>query len=122
MGVQSALVRLLVQGSPSTNVMTTNTTQFAIDTTELVLAWSSKRSAPTDTRPEAEHAEMLRRWTKHWSVLLGFFLGTLTGAGAYVRLDCGAYCCRSRSSARCWYGRQRPTKSERDIARGIYSN
>jgi uncharacterized membrane protein YoaK (UPF0700 family) len=87
MGVQSALVRLLVQGSPSTNVMTTNTTQFAIDTTELVLAWSSKRSAPIDTRPETEHAEMLRRWTKHWSVLLGFFLGTLTGAGAYVRLD-----------------------------------
>ena len=87
MGVQSALVRLLVQGSPSTNVMTTNTTQFAIDTTELVLAWSSKRSAPSDTRPEAEHTEMLRRWTKHWSVMLGFFLGTLAGAGAYVRLD-----------------------------------
>jgi uncharacterized membrane protein YoaK (UPF0700 family) len=87
MGVQSALVRLLVQGSPSTNVMTTNTTQFAIDTTELVLAWSSKRSAPSDTRPEAEHTEMLRRWTKHWSVMLGFFLGTLAGVDAYVRLD-----------------------------------
>ena len=38
MGVQSAAVRLLVQGAPSTNVMTTNTTQFAIDATQLILA------------------------------------------------------------------------------------
>jgi uncharacterized membrane protein YoaK (UPF0700 family) len=87
MGVQSALVRLLLQDSPSTNVMTTNTTQFAIDTTELVLAWSSKHRAPTDTNAEAEHTEVLKRWTRHWSMMLGFFLGTLAGAGAYVRLD-----------------------------------
>ena len=39
MGVQSALIRLLVQGSPSTSVMTTNTTQLAIDITEFALAW-----------------------------------------------------------------------------------
>ncbi len=38
MGVQSAAVRLLAQGAPSTNVMTTNTTQFAIDATQLILA------------------------------------------------------------------------------------
>jgi uncharacterized membrane protein YoaK (UPF0700 family) len=38
MGVQSALIRLLVRDSPSTNVMTTNITQFAIDTTEFVLS------------------------------------------------------------------------------------
>ena len=31
MGVQSAFVRLLMRGTPSTNVMTTNTTQVAIE-------------------------------------------------------------------------------------------
>jgi hypothetical protein len=50
MGMQSALVRLLVQGSPSTSVMTTNTTQLAIDTTEFLLAWRLRRSAPANTK------------------------------------------------------------------------
>ena len=39
MGVQSALVRLLVKGCPSTNVMTTNTALFAVDAADLVMAW-----------------------------------------------------------------------------------
>jgi uncharacterized membrane protein YoaK (UPF0700 family) len=39
MGMQSASVRLMMKGVASTNVMTTNTTQIAIDATELVLAW-----------------------------------------------------------------------------------
>lgn len=42
MGVQSALVRLLMRGFGSTNVMTTNTTQLAIDVTEVLLCWRKK--------------------------------------------------------------------------------
>jgi uncharacterized membrane protein YoaK (UPF0700 family) len=38
MGVQSAAVRLLLRGVPSTNVMTTNTTQLAIDVTQWLIA------------------------------------------------------------------------------------
>jgi ABC transporter substrate binding protein/Protein of unknown function (DUF1275) len=76
MGVQSAFVRLLIQGSPSTDVTTTNTTHFAIDTTELVIAWLRR-----------QHEEIERRLTKLLAVLLSFFLGTLAGAAAYVWLD-----------------------------------
>src|SRR5215470_5693114 len=39
MGVQSAAVRLLMRGVASTNVMTTNTSQIAIDATQLAWAW-----------------------------------------------------------------------------------
>ena len=38
MGAQSALVRLLLRGVASTNVMTTNTTQIAIDATQAACA------------------------------------------------------------------------------------
>src|SRR4051812_35697909 len=43
MGVQSAAVRLLLPGAASTNVMTTNTTLFAIETAELLLGWRGRR-------------------------------------------------------------------------------
>jgi len=86
MGVQSAFVRLLIQGSPSTNVMTTNITQLAIDTTELVLGWWPRRYVRTNATA-TQHAEIERRLTRLCAVLLSFFLGTLTGAAAYVWLD-----------------------------------
>jgi uncharacterized membrane protein YoaK (UPF0700 family) len=86
MGVQSAFVRLLIQGSPSTNVMTTNVTQFAIDTTELVLARWPRHREQTNTTT-AQQAEIGGRWTRLWAVLLSFFLGTLAGAAAYVWFD-----------------------------------
>ena len=87
MGVQSALARLLVRGSPSTNVMTSNTTQFAIDTDEFVLAWWPLRSASADMKAAAEYADVKRRLSKLGPVMLGFFLGTLAGAVAYIRFD-----------------------------------
>ena len=87
MGVQSALVRLMWQGSPSTNVMTTNTTQLAIDTTEFVLAWWAHLRAPANVNTAAEYVEIERRLTKLWPVVLGFFFGTLAGAVGYVWLD-----------------------------------
>jgi uncharacterized membrane protein YoaK (UPF0700 family) len=90
MGVQSALVRLLVQSSPSSNVMTTNTTQFAIDAIEFLLEWLSTRSAPAESKAASERTEIMRRLNKVWPVMFGFFLGTLPGAVAYVRL--GLWC------------------------------
>jgi uncharacterized membrane protein YoaK (UPF0700 family) len=87
MGVQSALVRLLVQGSPSTSVMTTNTTQLAIETTEFMLSWRRRGSMPADTKAAGEYVEIKRRLSKLLPVMLGFLLGTLAGAVAYVRLD-----------------------------------
>src|ERR1035441_1316246 len=44
-GVQSALVRLLMRGVASTNVMTTNTTVVAIDITEILITWFDRRKA-----------------------------------------------------------------------------
>ena len=84
MGVQSALVRLLVQGSPSTSVMTTNTTQLAIETTDFMLAWRRRGSMPAGMKAAGE---ISRRLSKLLPVMLGFLLGTLAGAVAYVRLD-----------------------------------
>jgi uncharacterized membrane protein YoaK (UPF0700 family) len=86
MGVQSALVCLL-SGGPSTNVMTTNTTQFAVDLTELAMNWWALRRAPGD----AAAAEALRRAMSHfnrlWPVVFGFLAGTVSGALAYARFD-----------------------------------
>jgi uncharacterized membrane protein YoaK (UPF0700 family) len=83
MGVQSATVRLLMR-SASTNVMTTNTTQVAIDVTELVLAWRACRRAPTD----AAMADALERSRARCAglvpIMLGFLLGTAAGTLAYV--------------------------------------
>jgi len=87
MGVQSALVRLVAKGVPSTNVMTTNTTQFAIDATEVVLTWRARRGAPADAAAADAHASALERFNTMWPVVLGFLVGTVTGALAYERFD-----------------------------------
>ena len=58
MGVQSALVRLLMPGTASTNVMTTNTTLIAIDSAELLLGWYG-RGKPGD--PAAKQFRAARR-------------------------------------------------------------
>lgn len=87
MGVQSALVRLNIKGAPSTNVMTTNTTQLAIEATELVMSWRAWRAAPGDAQLAAEHAQVRDRFNGVWPVVLGFFTGTIAGGLAYLRLD-----------------------------------
>src|SRR4029077_16104956 len=56
MGTQSATVRLLMRSVASTNVMTTNTTDIAIDATELVLAWRAGPRAPPRAAGAAAHA------------------------------------------------------------------
>jgi uncharacterized membrane protein YoaK (UPF0700 family) len=87
MGVQSGLVRLLIKGAPSTNVMTTNTTQLAVDATELFLMARARRRAPDDAALAAEHARVRERVNRLWPVVLGFLAGTIVGALAFARFD-----------------------------------
>jgi uncharacterized membrane protein YoaK (UPF0700 family) len=82
MGVQSASVRLLARGAPSTNVMTSNTTQFAIDATQLLLARSRSRTADKFL-PQHEIAEVRQRLAETVRVMIGFFLGVVLGAAAF---------------------------------------
>ena len=81
MGVQSAFVRLLMRGAPSTNVMTTNTTQVAIDASEILLArlWTG-RSAGFPTRADIGHAR--KRLAETVPIVLAFLAGTIVGAAA----------------------------------------
>jgi uncharacterized membrane protein YoaK (UPF0700 family) len=73
MGVQSAMVRLFMKGAPSTNVMTTNTTQLAIDGTILVLSVCGCG--------DAEQARASRaRLADYWPPMAGFILGTAAGS------------------------------------------
>ena len=84
MGVQSALVRLLMRGVASTNVMTTNTTQLAIDTAEWVIAWRGRRGAPGDAAAAADLAAATRRCAALLPIVFGFLAGTVAGAVAFV--------------------------------------
>ncbi len=79
MGVQSAMVRLLMRGVASTNVMTTNTTQMAVDATLLLLH---------ALRPSAEGGASVDQARARMSGLLpivvGFVSGTAIGAIGYT--------------------------------------
>jgi uncharacterized membrane protein YoaK (UPF0700 family) len=82
MGIQSAAVRLLMRSVASTSVMTTNTTQIAIDATEFVLAWLARRRVPADA---AMACDAVRgRLARLFPIMLGFLLGTAAGTFAYV--------------------------------------
>jgi uncharacterized membrane protein YoaK (UPF0700 family) len=74
MGVQSAMVRMFMRGAPSTNVMTTNTSQLAIDATFLLLSVGGGRIAPEQT------AESRERLAHYWPPVAGFVSGTAIGA------------------------------------------
>jgi uncharacterized membrane protein YoaK (UPF0700 family) len=84
MGIQSATVRLLMRSVASTNVMTTNTTQIAIDATEFVLAWLACRRAPADAVMVDAFARSRARCAGLVPIMLGFLLGTAAGTLAYV--------------------------------------
>jgi uncharacterized membrane protein YoaK (UPF0700 family) len=87
MGVQSALVRLLLRGVASTNVMTTNTTQIAIDATQAALtaALTSRLRRAGDLDPELarQHSTACRRLADGVPLPLAFFAGTALGALGY---------------------------------------
>ena len=88
MGVQSALVRLLMPGVASTNVMTTNTTLFAIDTGELLLGWHGRRKG--DAQAAAQFSAARSRLAVLIPLGLGFIVGTTVGALGYLWL--GLWC------------------------------
>lgn len=82
MGVQSAMVRLLMPGVASTNVMTTNTTLFAIDAGELLLGWHGRRSG--DAAAAAKFATARARLAGLIPLGLGFVSGSVAGAIAFA--------------------------------------
>jgi uncharacterized membrane protein YoaK (UPF0700 family) len=82
MGVQSALVRLLLRGVASTNVMTTNTSQIAIDATQLAFARLCGRG--DDAQARRQHEVCRRRLVNALPLPLGFLAGTAAGAVAFA--------------------------------------
>jgi len=82
MGVQSALVRLLLRGVGSTNVMTTNTTQIAIEAAQTLLTSALARSG--DPEMVRAHAAALSRLAKSAQLPFAFFAGTMAGALGYA--------------------------------------
>jgi uncharacterized membrane protein YoaK (UPF0700 family) len=83
MGVQSALVRLLMPGVASTNVMTTNTTQLATDAAEWLIASHCKRVMLDDPGVQADYAAVRGRFTGLFSIMASFLGGTIGGALGY---------------------------------------
>jgi uncharacterized membrane protein YoaK (UPF0700 family) len=82
MGAQSASVRLLMRGTASTNVMTTNTSQIAVDTTLLIWARLFRDNASTEILHQREiHRRRLRNVLPLPFV---FLAGTVVGAVAFV--------------------------------------
>jgi uncharacterized membrane protein YoaK (UPF0700 family) len=86
MGLQSALVRLLMRGISSTNVMTTNTTQAALDLAHWLAAAHRARKAPEDEEAVAERREARARWAKLWPALAGFLVGAIIGAAIFMQV------------------------------------
>ncbi len=81
MGVQSALVRLLMSGVASTNVMTTNTSQIAIDATQLIWSWLCGGAGSTESIRAREVCR--RRLYGGLPLPFAFLAGTLVGAVAF---------------------------------------
>ncbi len=85
MGLQSATVRLVLHGYASTNVMTTNTTQLAIDVTQTAMTWRASRRVPGDEAAREAFASARRRLFRLLPLVLGFLIGTLVGGLGYER-------------------------------------
>jgi uncharacterized membrane protein YoaK (UPF0700 family) len=83
MGAQSALVRLLLRGVASTNVMTTNTTQIAIEATQAALTFARRRRDPQIAR---QHAAACRGLARSLPLPLGFSVGVVSGALAFAAM------------------------------------
>jgi uncharacterized membrane protein YoaK (UPF0700 family) len=84
MGAQSAIVRLLMRGMPSTNVMTTNTTMLAINAAEILLGCIERRKADTIGALNADYTQARREFALLLPLGLGFLGGTALGAVAYI--------------------------------------
>lgn len=82
MGAQSATVRLMMRGVPSTNVMTTNSTMFAINAVELAVMLVKGAGASSTLEEERRKAQ--GEFLMLLLIGLGFFAGVMAGAIAYV--------------------------------------
>jgi len=80
MGTQSVVVRLLMRGTPQTNVMTGNTTQLGIEATELFLAWRRHSRDPSNLDNERVFIAVRSRLAIVLAVATGFLLGAACGA------------------------------------------
>ena len=80
MGVQSALVRLLMRGVGSTNVMTTNTTLASIELAQWVIAAYRLRKHPADGAALELKKQAKARFAGLWPALAGFLAGACCGA------------------------------------------
>ena len=80
MGMQSALVRLLMRGVASTNVMTTNTTLASIELAQWVIAAHRLRKHPADGAALELKKQARERFAGLWPVLSGFLSGACCGA------------------------------------------
>ncbi len=88
MGVQSAMVRLFMRDVPSTNVMTTNTTQLAVDVTLVLL---SLGRVPADEAEARQGRAARERCRLYLPPMVGFVSGTAIAALCYQvrRQVCG---------------------------------
>jgi uncharacterized membrane protein YoaK (UPF0700 family) len=86
MGAQSALVRLLMRGIASTNVMTTNTTVLAIQATETVLGWILSRKAQTTGTLNSRYIQAREELGQLLPLIVAFLAGAACGALAYINL------------------------------------
>jgi uncharacterized membrane protein YoaK (UPF0700 family) len=80
MGVQSALVRLLMRGVASTNVMTTNTTLASIELAQWLIASRRLAKHPGDGAAIELQRQARARFAGLWPVLAGFLFGACCGA------------------------------------------
>lgn len=80
MGVQSALVRLLMRGVASTNVMTTNTTLASIELAQWFIAARRLKKHPGDGAAIELRRQARGRFAGLWPVLVGFLAGAICGA------------------------------------------
>ena len=108
MGVQSALVRLLMRGVASTNVMTTNTTLLAINAAEILLGWIESRKVGSTGSLNPNYAQAHNEFAALLPLGLGFFVGTALGAIAYINfgLPCVLLAIFPIGSLAMWYMRR----------------
>jgi len=90
MGVQSALVRLLMRNVASTNVMTTNTSVLGVDAAEFLLAWNEKRKFSKSRRARNKFKKARKSFYALIQITLGFIAGAALGAAVYHEVGVNA--------------------------------
>jgi uncharacterized membrane protein YoaK (UPF0700 family) len=80
MGLQSAMVRLMMRNVASTNVMTTNTTLAAIELAQWMVAARRVRRNGADAAAQQARGAARARFAGLWPVLAGFLAGAICGA------------------------------------------